>query len=176
MIAAEMSLDTILMIKIPEYDIYLTEIKQWAPIMSFIPVKVKYILNFINRHLHVIFLNKEDKTTIYEFIAQYNFIARSQNKNGATYPVANEAEKLLGNQLKITNRNKFIEKNKNNPFIVRNIHDKAIPKNTTSIMQPKKETYTIPKIFEVLSKQIESPDTGYIPSDEYKPLEDVNLS
>ena len=153
---SDYTLESRVLIRVLNYDVFVEELKTWAPMISFRPVKLKFIINFLNNRLDVEFQFKEEELKVLTFIKQYNTIAKEENERlkNNVYAVANAAEEVLMRKLKLKDTLEKRQSDKNNPFVIKeHVPPPVNPSKRVSIMNNNnKVVVKRKKVYEIIDE------------------------
>jgi hypothetical protein len=172
----DITLEVKLLVRVTSYDVYLDEINAWSPLINFIPVKVKYILNWLNNKLDVEFKNKEDEEHLFLFLKQYNMIAKIETERAKklVYPIPDVAEEELVRslKLKLSIIKKKEEKDTPNPFKPKKYATVQTKTSPSHLVKKKVIAKGRPKMYEMFAN-MPSIDVPHIKE---QSLDDIDLT
>jgi hypothetical protein len=165
----ELTFNSPVMVKIPAYDVYIHELKCNGPVMCFTHVKVRHVVNMLDRGLEVVFKDKEAELKVLALVKQYTLLASAENervgKDVYKLPVA--AQQTIVRDLNIK-EDLRAKREEVNPWRGKGCNITQIaPPPKLPVRLKKKDQPRIPKLYEFLPVQ---PDPGIIPSEEFDDL------
>jgi len=168
-----MTFNTIIRVRVPEYDVYIPELKTHGPVMNFMPTKVRNVVNMMERGLTIKFFSPEDERKVFDLVKQYTLIANSENERlGKTiYKIPVQTQTTIARNLNLKKDDKKKEDNPwvNKHYTVRVIENDKKSKVQQHVRVKKQEGPRIPKLYEMFKEQM---DPDIIPSQGY---DDLNL-
>jgi len=165
---SELTFDNIVKVRVPEYDVYIPELKTHGPVQHFMPTKIRNVVNMMERGLTIIFESKEKEMAVLTLVKQYSVIANSENERigKEIYSIPIKTQELLVRSLNIKEsihrKDSGVNIWVNHNYTMRDISD---PKSANPRPTPKKKpAKKIPKLYEFLSQETDPavlPTTGF---------------
>lgn len=139
-------LSTPFRVTIPDYGYELTEINSSSPISIPSYFKAEYIVNWIERGLHVQFASVKEEEKLFFFLLEYNNYAKEYNASVGTteLPYTPVTLAYMSKQLKYKEVVETVEQNADNPFVRKN-RGLQTPARTTRAIEYKRSSAIVDK-------------------------------
>jgi hypothetical protein len=158
------SFNSPVLVRIPEYDVYIPEIRRNGPIMSYIALKVKQVVNIIDRGLNVEFKDRNVQKETLALVKQYTILANEENERVGKpiYKVPINAQNTLVRDLNLKEEIRVRREVGEDPWKGRGYGLPNIPSRPPVVVK-KKQAPKVPKLYEFFQEQIDTalPSQGF---------------